>query len=137
MINFDLTDKEFRRLLDLVYVGNWILNSQRGYDRFEDYDDVESLVFSQCLQDSGYSQLYDICRGRIVPSAAFESGGIHEAIMEYEDMVFYDILAEELARRDMELEQADLNDEEDLARRMDVYLDEFEENGLNNVILDK
>ena len=28
-MNIELTDKEFRRLLDLVYIGNWILNSTR------------------------------------------------------------------------------------------------------------
>ena len=32
-MNIELTDKEFRRLLDLVYIGNWILNSTRGDDR--------------------------------------------------------------------------------------------------------
>ena len=37
-MNIELTDKEFRRLLDLVYIGNWILNSTREKDRFEDYD---------------------------------------------------------------------------------------------------
>lgn len=25
-----LTEKQFRRLLDLVYIGNWVLNSTRG-----------------------------------------------------------------------------------------------------------
>ena len=25
-----LTDKQFRRLLDLVYIGNWVINSTRG-----------------------------------------------------------------------------------------------------------
>ncbi len=35
-MNIDLTEKEFRRLLDLVYIGNWILNSTRTTDRFED-----------------------------------------------------------------------------------------------------
>ena len=34
----NLTTKEFRRLLDLVYIGNWVLNSIRGSDRFSDYD---------------------------------------------------------------------------------------------------
>ena len=37
-MNIELTEKEFRRLLDMVYIGNWILNSARGEDRFEDYD---------------------------------------------------------------------------------------------------
>ena len=43
-----MTEKQFRRLLDLVYIGNWILNSTRGDDRIRQYDEVESLVFSQC-----------------------------------------------------------------------------------------
>ena len=32
-MNIELSDKEFRRLLDMVYIGNWILNSTRGEDR--------------------------------------------------------------------------------------------------------
>ena len=44
-----LTEKQYRRLLDLVYIGNWVLNSARGEDRIRDYDQVESLVFSHCL----------------------------------------------------------------------------------------
>ena len=44
-MNIELTTKEFRRLLDLVYIGNWILNSTLGDDRFEDYDQVESKLF--------------------------------------------------------------------------------------------
>ena len=43
------------RLLDLVYIGNWVLNSTRGDDRIRDYDQVESLVFSHCL-DHGISK---------------------------------------------------------------------------------
>ena len=45
-MQIDLTEKEFRRLLDMVYIGNWILNSTRGSDRFDDYDQVESRIFS-------------------------------------------------------------------------------------------
>ena len=45
----DLTSAEFRQLLDMVYIGNWILNSTRGDQRFADYDEVESLVFGKAL----------------------------------------------------------------------------------------
>ena len=57
MIHFDLSTKEFRRLLDLVYIGNWVLNSARGDDRIPDYDDVESLIFGGCLQERGSDEL--------------------------------------------------------------------------------
>ena len=36
-----LTEKQFRRLLDLVYIGNWVLNSTRGDDRIRQYDQVD------------------------------------------------------------------------------------------------
>lgn len=49
-MNIELTDKEFRRLLDLVYIGNWILNSTREKDRFEDYDILQEKLFAQCAK---------------------------------------------------------------------------------------
>ena len=48
-MTLEFTNKQFRRLLDLVYIGNWILNSTRGDQRFADYDEVESLVFGKAL----------------------------------------------------------------------------------------
>ena len=41
-MQINLTTKEFRHLLDMVYIGNWVLNSTRGDDRFAAYDDLES-----------------------------------------------------------------------------------------------
>ena len=136
MIRFDLTNKEYRRLLDLVYVGNWILNSARGNDRIPDYDHVESLVFSQCVQN-GMDSLYEIQDGTVLPSRAFEEGGIHEAIMDYEDTVFFDILAEELARRDMDFEPIDSSNYDELTSRIDEYIAEFEEHGVDNITVEK
>ena len=112
-MKLELTTKQFRRLLDMAYIGNWILNSTRGDDRFKDYDDVE-----------------------IVPSRAFAEGGIHEAIMEYENNVFFDILAEDLARRDMEDASIDQNNYEELSSRIDAYIAEFEQHGTDNILVD-
>ena len=131
MQNIDLTDKEFRRPLDLVYIGNWILNSTRLNDRFEDYDIVQEKLFSLCV-NNGMQALIQLWHGHIFPSKAYEDGGIHEAIADYEDAVFFDILAEELSRRD-------LGDDADLASlsaRIDEYMDEFEKNGLSNLTVD-
>ena len=129
-MNIDLTEKEFRRLLDLVYIGNWILNSTRASDRFEDYDIVQEKLFSQCTR-CGMDSLIQRCKGHVFPSRAYENGGIHEAIADYEDAVFFDILAEELARRDLNYEG--LRETDELARRMDEYMDEFEKNGIDNL----
>lgn len=127
-----LTKKQYRRLLDMVYIGNWILNSTRGDDRISEYDDAEAAVFA-AAKDAGMEPLSDIFAGEVVPSRAFVEGGIHEAIMDYEDTVFFEILAEELARRDMQEEQADPNDLEELNSRIGAYIAEFESNGCDNV----
>ena len=131
-MNIDLTEKEFRRLLDLVYIGNWILNSTRTTDRFEDYDIVQEKIFSLCSK-SGMKSLVQLWHGHVFPSRAYEDGGIHEAIADYEDAVFFDILAEELARRDMSAEQISQDDAEELNARMEEYFAEFEKHGIENV----
>ena len=92
-MQIELTKKQYRRLLDLVYIGNWVLNSTRGTDRFSDY----------------------------------------EAIGEYEDAMFFDILAEELARRDMNDVPIDESNFDELVARVEAYLAEFELHGTDNV----
>ena len=134
-MQLELTEKEFRRLLDMVYIGNWILNSCRDDDRFEDYDNLEEKLFSLC-PEHGMRALVQRWRGHSYPSRAYEEGGIHEAIADYEDAVFYDILAEELARRDLGLENSDPEDATELTNRMDEYMAEFEKNGLNTINID-
>jgi len=131
-LTIELTEKEFRRLLDMVYIGNWILNSCRDNDRFEDYDLLEEKLFALC-PEHGMRSLVQRWRGRSYPSRAFEEGGIHEAIADYEDAVFYDILAEELSRRDMDAERIPQEDMDELSRRMEEYYTEFEENGIDNI----
>jgi len=135
-MKLELTELEFRRLLDMAYIGNWILNSTRGSDRFADYDNVESRLFSNC-PSYGMSSLADLSSGTARPSAAFENGGIHEAIAEYEDSVFFEILAEELARRDMDFEPIGPENYSELTSRIDEYIEEFEQNGIDNISLDK
>ena len=134
-MKLELTTKQFRRLLDMAYIGNWILNSTRGDDRFKDYDDVESLLFAKA-QEEGMGVLAEDWQGEVVPSRAFAEGGIHEAIMEYENNVFFDILAEDLARRDMEDASIDQNNYEELSSRIDAYIAEFEQHGTDNILVD-
>ena len=134
-MNLELNKKQFRRLLDLVYIGNWILNSTRGDQRFADYDEVESLLFGRAALE-GMPQLAELYQGEIIPSRAFVEGGIHEAIMEYENNVFFEILAEDLARRDMDDVPIDESNYDELAQRIDAYIDEFEAHGTDNITVD-
>jgi len=134
-MKIELTEMEYRRLLDLVYIGNWILNSTRGEDRIDEYDRVEEKLFS-LAPAHGMKSLMQVYEGHVYPSQAFADGGIHEAIADYEDAVFFNILAEELARRDLGLEATDPEDFTELSERMEDYLDEFDRNGLNTVTVE-
>ena len=130
-----LTNKEFRLLLDLVYIGNWVLNSTRGEDRFAPYDNLESKLFSLC-RDNGMKVLVEKWNGTDVPSKAYCDGGIHEAIAFYEDNVFYEILAEELSRRDMEYPEINEDNYDEIIGRMNRYMSEFQASGLDHLVLE-
>ena len=135
-MQIELTEKEFRRLLDLVYVGNWILNSARGDDRFEDYDLLQEKLFALSGK-AGMPSLVQRWHGHIFPSKAYEEGGIHEAIADYEDAVFFDILAEELARRDLEDGETLPETDPELMARIEEYYSEFEQNGIDHLIIEE
>ena len=135
-MNIELSEIEFRRLLDMAYIGNWILNSTRGTDRISDYDSVESRLFSICASHDMHA-LVDFTTGIAKPSPDFENGGIHEAIADYEDSIFFEILAEELARRDMDFEPIGPENFSELTTRIDEYIEEFEQNGIDNISLDR
>ena len=135
-MQIELSKQEFRSLLDLVYIGNWVLNSTRGNDRFQVYDDLESKLFALC-RDHGMKVMVEKWEGVDVPSRAYTEGGIHEAIAFYEDNVFYEILAEELSRRDMDY--AEITDEnyDEIMGRMRNYMDEFQLSGLEHLRLEE
>ncbi len=134
-MNLELTDQQFRYLLDLVYIGNWVMNSTRESDRIKEYDQVESLVFSHCLKTKMPS-LVEFYQGELIPSRAFADGGIHEVIESYEDTTFYEILAEEMALRDMDGEPLTRENYAQLLERIDRYMLEFDQHGTENISVD-
>ena len=125
-MKIELSEQQYRYLLDLVYIGNWVINSTREDDRIKEYDQVESLIFSHCLRH----------KGDLIPSRAFADGGIHEAIESYEDVIFYEILAEEMALRDMDGEPLTRENYGALMERIETYLSEFDEHGTDHISVD-
>ena len=134
-MQIDLTPTEFRQLLDLVYMGNWVLNSTRGDNRFADYDNLESKLFGLC-RGTKLRILTEDWNGIPIPSRAYAQGGIHEAIALYEDTVFYEILAEELSRRDMAYPEITDDNYAEIIGRMEDYMQEFQASGVDHLILE-
>ena len=134
-MHIELTDLEYRRMLDMVYIGNWVLNAYRGNDRITDYDYMQSKLFAYAPLH-GMKSLTDLRFGLPVPSKKFVDGGIHEAICDYEDAVFFEILAEELARRDLNIYGPVETENPMLNERIREYLNEFEAHGIDNIALE-
>ena len=134
-MQIDLTTKEFRHLLDLVYIGNWVLNSTRGDDRFREYDDLESKLFGLC-RGTKMQILTEDWNGIPIPSKPYVEGGIHEAIGLYEDTIFYETLAEELSRRDMQYPEITDDNYDEIVGRMEGYMQEFQASGVDHLILE-
>ena len=135
-MNIELSSREFRHLLDLVYIGNWVLNSLRGDARFAEYDDVESKLFGLC-RGTKLGILTEDWNGIPIPSRPYVDGGIHEAIGLYEDTVFYEILAEELSRRDMEYPEITDDNYAEIVGRMESYMREFQASGVDRLVLEE
>ena len=135
-MQIELTSKEFRNLLDMVYIGNWVLNSTRGDDRFKDYDELESKLFALC-RTNGMDVLAEDWNDTVIPSKAYEAGGIQQVVALYEDNVFYEILAEELSRRDMGYADITEDNYDEIIGRMDQYMREFERSGVDRLILEE
>ena len=107
----------------------------RNESGIREYDEVESTVFSNCI-NHGMVPLVESYQGELIPSRAFAEGGIHEAILAYEDTMFFEILAQELALRDMDSDAPTPENYDELRERMDVYLGEFEQHGTDNITVE-
>ena len=55
--------------------------------------------------------------------------------MMWNPTVFYEILAEELARRDMDYQPVSKDNYDELVSRMDDYIAEFEAHGTDNILI--
>ncbi len=99
-INF--TKREYRRLLELVYLGDWMLNARDVADNPETADHRE-------LRRKLYSYYKDMqCEDLIEPAAddlyetrQFEDA-VQEMVRQYDEETFWDELAWRLADRDAE-----------------------------------
>ena len=142
-VNITLTEKQFRHLLDLVYAGNTMLSTvvAEPGERVPVYDEIVREVFRHC-PDCGLDKLVSITKSYKThevaawPSREYMSGGIEEALDAYDDQVFFESLAKELALHDFDSVETM---EEMLAYndRVEEYMEEFENNGADNVILNK
>ncbi|MBI4347215.1 MAG: hypothetical protein HY553_10195 [Elusimicrobia bacterium] len=97
-LRLELEPEEYRRLVELVYLGNWIVNGIKE-ERDEKYDRVEQKVY-QLAPDAEMEGAFELDEesGQLFPSDAFEEGNVAEAIDAYDEYTLWQELADRLAR---------------------------------------
>lgn len=148
-MNLELSPSQFKTLLKLVYLGNWMANAQRGegdVDTILEYEDMEDFIFSHTkafgLGEWVDDELKD--EGKYFPSRKFEEeSGVRELIDEYDEYSFWDELAECLTDREM-LKTYGAETLKSMSRdeRFGKYLElrekydkELEEHGLERIVI--
>ncbi len=144
-MDLNLTREQYEKLLELVYLGNWLINAYRTDDYLEDYSDVVSLIFSQAGKAGLEEKAVRDERGeKYLPSFDFEES-LHDYIGEYDSFCFWEELINRLAEREaikefgsLPLDKIDLDEFlEKKNKYLRVYEQEVEENGLKNFELIK
>ncbi|PXF58474.1 MAG: hypothetical protein C4B58_06330 [Deltaproteobacteria bacterium] len=145
-MKINITKKEYKSLLDIFSIGDWILNAHKvGNDpETEEYEKLEQKFYSYA-EDMGYGDLitYDTKLKRFFPTKKFdETSKYRDLIDEFENDTFWDELIHRLVERDLIKQEGGvknimnmnfrerLEKEEPLEKK---YATEFEANGLENI----
>jgi len=140
-INF--TKKEYRLLLDMVEMADWVLNAHKtaSSDEIKKYSDLYQKILSYA-KDMGFENLivYEKDLDRYLATAEYEESAHMRYIEEFEDDVFWDALPLRLAERDLIKEVGEKKYEEmefverasKLVELESHYYKELEDNGIDN-----
>lgn len=147
MMEMQLSKDEYRLLLDMIYISEWVMNSHKLEEdaKVKPYKQVAQKILAYA-QGAGFGNAveHDAARGEYLPTEEFEETLAATSVIEdFEDDVFWDALCHRLAQRDLirekGLKKVQKMDpvtrmlEED--RIAEKYDSEFVANGIENFIL--
>ena len=142
--SIQLSRKQFLALLKLTYLGNWMANAPRTQNMKEDYESIESFVFSfaPAFGFEKYMDHEESDGDRYYPTGLFEEEtDVHKLHEEYDEETFWDELADRLGERDFyekySKEEIKRMDREErftkLYECIDAVSDELEKYGLGRL----
>ncbi|PIZ49450.1 hypothetical protein COY29_01860 [Candidatus Woesebacteria bacterium CG_4_10_14_0_2_um_filter_39_14] len=137
-----LTRKQFKALLKVVYLGNWVANAYRTEDMQKEYERIEDYIFSLAPQFGmgEYMDHEESDGDKYYPTNFFEeTTDVHKLHEEYDEETMWDELAERLGKRDFfkkysKEEIQNMSREEHfikLSECIDVWNEEFSTYGLD------
>ncbi|SFG42998.1 hypothetical protein SAMN05216353_14229 [Halobacillus alkaliphilus] len=100
-VNLELSQKQYEKLVETVYLGTWMVNSTR-MELDDEFEDVRELVLAKYkeagLEDRVVHQeemdVYDL-------DVDYESKLLDTYVEEYDEFSFWDKLVEKLADKEM------------------------------------
>lgn len=143
MTDIKFTKKQFQDLLILAYIGNWVINSHRGDQGINQFNELEEYLFSKTPLFGLEKFADDDDPEDGIPSQYFQDHYAQDHIVKFEEDTLWDQLSERMAHKQI----ASMYTEDQL-QRMDPrerwmihtalvkkFAEEFSENGVNNLIL--
>lgn len=100
-INLEMTPEQYKKLIEIVYLGTWMVNSTK-MELDEEIEEVRALVLSK-YNEAGLENhiihqkemdIYDL-------DVDFESNLLDTYVEEYDEFSFWDKLVEKLAEKEM------------------------------------
>jgi hypothetical protein len=143
-MKINLTKNEYRLLLDMVEIAEWVLNSHRtdSSDEIKQYSELYQKILSHA-KEMGFENLitFDKNLDGYFATAEYEESEHMRYIEEFEDDVFWDALPHRLAVRDLvqqfgEKKYTEMEFEERVSKIFEleaIYNKELEENGIDNM----
>ncbi len=137
-MNITLQPDEYRKLVELAYLGEWVINAHHDT---EYQDDSAGKLLQQLL---AAHPLKDVGRDEETGEHYMEDEWVERLydahILDYDDHVFWDELTERLAQRDLAKERGvsidEINRDDDLLELRPLeerYRLEFEEHGVERL----
>jgi hypothetical protein len=139
-MKIELTNKQYKDLIELLFLGNWLANASRtgaeGDERLEKYEEIQDYILSQAK----HFQADDVVKEEgndFYTTMDFEKL-LMPIVEEYDDYTFWEQISMKLANRDMLREIGPVSQlKEEHRERMyeieDQYEIEFNKNGLKNL----
>jgi hypothetical protein len=148
----ELTKQQFKTLLKMVYLGNWLANAQRDgsneNSHLKEYEEIENYIFSFAKQ-FGLDEYVDdeeSKKGKFYPTRVFEEEtDVQKLIEEYDEETFWDELIDRLGDRDFwrhyskdEIQKMTQEERfEKLYEFIDKWADEINEHGIERLKIDE
>lgn len=142
MKTISLTDEQFKDLMQLVYLGNFMANATRNNDEMiEAFENIEQHIytFAEQFGCGRYVDRHDAVEG-IYPTREFEEM-MDRFVAEYDSDIFWEELLHRMTERDLvdaygEPAVASMGIVERIEKErgfVQTYDKEFAENGLKNL----